>query len=109
MSFFDIITRLFEKFASENRVICDHLANELFNIEADIYKLNNLKKKNRDIKEDIEIIFVKHLLKSSHYNPYKSKFQDLKSDICGIYKSKNMNNIKYYDELIKINNYNIGD
>jgi hypothetical protein len=109
MSFFDKITSLFEKFASENRVICDHLTNELFNIEADINKLNNLIKKNRNINEDIEVIFAKHVLNNNHYNLHKSKFQELKSNICDIYKSKNMNNTKYYDELIKINNYNIED
>jgi hypothetical protein len=109
MSFYDTIAKIFQNFMNENNIIYQQLMNELFNIECDINKLCNMKKNNKNTMEAIDIIFSKHMLNSNIYNIHESKFRELKQCICDAYKSQNMFNSKYYDELIKINNYNIED
>lgn len=109
MSFFDTITKIFEKFINENIDIYKHIMNELFNIECDVNKLCNMKKNHKNTAEAIDNIFSKHMLNNNMYNIHESKFRVLKQSICDVYKSQNIFNTKYYDELIKINNYNVED
>ena len=109
MSFFDIISKLFEKFIKDNNEICDQIMSDLFNIEGDINKLYTVKKKHKKFHEDIDIIFTKHISNNNIYNLYKSTFQKLKLDICDICTSLNTDKSTYYDELIKVNKYNIQD
>jgi hypothetical protein len=109
MSFYDTIATLFEKFMGDNKSMCDHIMRELFDIEADINKLYTIKKKSRRIQEDIDVIFEKHLVKNAIFEVYKAKFQELKRYICDVYKSQNAGCSRYYDELIKIDKYIIGE
>lgn len=106
MSFFDIIANIFEKFMKENKKICEHCMKELFNIEGDINKLNNMKK-NRDIMADIDTIFSKHISNNYIYEAHRARFSELKSILYDIYMLYNIYNCEYYDELIKVNSYNI--
>lgn len=108
MSFFDIIANIFEKFVKENKKICDHCVKELFNIEGDINKLNNVKK-NRDIMTDIDMIFSKHMSNNYIYEEQSARFCELKSILYDIYMLYNIYNCEYYDELIKVNSYNLED
>jgi hypothetical protein len=100
---------LFEKFMGDNKSMCDHIMRELFDIEADINKFYTIKKKSRRIQEDIDVIFAKHLLNNAIFEVYKAKFQELKRDICDVYKAQNAGLSRYYDELIKIDKYIIDD
>jgi hypothetical protein len=110
MSFFDTISNLLERFMSENiDMDYENFANELFNIEGDINKIYNMKNTIKKFRENIDIIFSKHILNKTIYEIHNAKFQKLKCDICDIYKVKKVNNTGYYDELIKIDRYNIED
>lgn len=109
MSFYDKITNLFEKFIGDTKDSHYHILNELFNIEADIIKLYGIKKKNKRVREDIDIIFAKHLFENTICELYKSQYQELKRNICDVYNSQNMYRSKYYDELIKRDIYIIDD
>jgi len=105
MCFYDTINYQFEKFENDNN--CNFNL-ELFNIESEIIIFYNKEKGYDNFVKKLDYILLKYIENNSNFdNIYLENINILKKEIIISYiNSKSLN---YYDDIIKIQTFNIND
>jgi len=103
MTFFDIINYSFEKFQDDNKC---QTSLDLFNMESEIIRI--YKKCKDNFEQLISNIFLVYILNNPKFNnKYLEDLNILEKNITKAYIKAN--NMKYYNDIIKIHVYNIND
>jgi len=103
MAFFDIINDSFENFQNDNKC---HDSFDLFNMESEIIRI--YKKCKYNFEKLISNIFLVYILNNPEFNTkYLEDLNILEKNIIIAYIKTN--NMKYYNDIIKIQVYNIND